>query len=321
MRYFYMKSNTSDKITIAIPYYNSSPFLLRKCIDSCLNQTYGNLEILVMTDGSKFDISKIVADYNGKDDRVVFDVSRVNKGVSYRRNLAIKKASGDYIVFVDSDDYIEPDMIEMLYYKLKDNKCDIAICAMANVHQPVIDGVYDRRLFFSKPSYFNYIQYTNYVANKMFKLDIIRNNGIRFNEKVKLGEDALFCCDYLEKAEYIVCIDKQLYHYIPNTQSATVRYDANYVDYEKLVVSSITRLFTRYGLCNQELNTLREWQRGKILSCVGYYRDKKKKRVISTHEFRRKTKEVCSFDSYPTLPIRDKIKIKTIATPLISLIS
>ena len=310
----------SDKITIAIPYYNSSPFLLRKCIDSCICQTYKNLEIIVMTDGSKFDISNIVSDYDKKDDRVIFDVSSVNKGVSYRRNLAIKRASGDYIVFVDSDDYIEPDMIQVLYDNICHKECDIAICAIAGVYCQVDGGLYDSRVFFSQPSLFNYLQYTNYVTNKMFKLDIIRSNKIKFNEKVKLGEDALFCCDYFEHVKYISCVDRQLYHYIPNTQSATAGYDADYVNYEKLVVSSIVQLFTKYGLCRKELKILAEWQRNKILSCIGYYRDKKKKRIISAHEFRQRVKEVGDFGAYKELSLLERLKIRIATLRIVSLV-
>lgn len=310
----------NSKITIAIPYYNSSPFLLRKCIDSCLNQTYKNLEILVMTDGSRFDISKIVDDYRKKDDRVIFNISEENKGVSYRRNLAINLASGDYIQFVDADDYIESDMVEILYKSIISNKCDVAVCAVANMHFPVSNGVFDSKFFFSQPSLFNYIQYTNFVTNKLFNLRIIRDNRISFDNKVKLGEDALFCCDYYSHSKYIVCVDKQLYHYIPNTQSATVGYNASYVDYERQVIASITELFTKYGLCEKEANFLHMWQREKMLSCFGYYRDRKKKRVITTREFRQKVKEIRLLDSYNNLSILDKVKIRIITSPGLSLV-
>ena len=268
-----------------------------------------------MTDGSKFDISNIINDYKKRDSRVVFDVSNKNKGVSHRRNLAIDAASGKYIQFVDADDYIEPDMVERMYDGMHHGKCDISVCAVADMHFPVANGVCDSRVLFSRPSLFNYIQYTNFVTNKLFKLSIIRDNKIRFQEKVKLGEDALFCCDYFKNVKYITCIDKELYHYIPNPESATVRYDANYVDYERLVVESITELFTEYGLCNKEQDVLRKWQREKILCCIGYYRERKKKGVVTDHEFRKKVKRIRLFDSYNSLNLTDKLKMAIAVVP------
>ena len=309
----------SKKVTIAIPYYNSSPFLLRRCIDSCLGQSYKNIEVIVLTDGSPYDISRLVDDYS-KDSRMTFYLSSENKGVSYRRNHAIDLSSGDYIQFVDADDFIEPDMVETMLNHMSCDGSDIAICAMANNSSSVDNGIFDIRVFCSQPSVFNYIQYTNYVTNKIFKVSILRDNKLRFNEGVKLGEDALFCMNYMKHVKYITCIDKPLYHYIPNSQSATLRYDDKYVEYEGLVVKAISALFTTYPLCGQERRSLEAWSKDKILGCLGYYRDRKKKRAISTREFRDQSKRIRNLEAYKELSLPTRLKIMLITAPVVSMI-
>lgn len=309
----------NKKVTIAIPYYNSSPFLLRRCINSCLNQSYENIEVIVLTDGSPYDISKLVGDYS-RDECVIFHLSDENRGVSYRRNLAIDLSSGDYIQFVDADDFIEPNMVETMLNHMSSDNSDLVICAMADNRFSVDNGIFDTKTVCSQPSVFNYIQYTNYVTNKIFKVSIIKDNKLCFDEGVKLGEDALFCVSYIKHAKYITCIDKPLYHYIPNAQSATLRYDDRYVEYESLVIGAISSLFTSYPLCKQEQCSLESWNKDKILGCLGYYRDRKKKRIISTKEFRVQSKKIKELGMYRGLSLPVRLKIRLITAPIISLI-
>lgn len=116
-----------DLISIIVPVYNVEEYL-EKCIDSILNQTYKNLEIILIDDGSSDNSANICDQYEKKDSRVKV-IHKKNSGMSDARNTGMKIANGEYIGFVDSDDYIKQDMIENLYNLLKKNKADISICA------------------------------------------------------------------------------------------------------------------------------------------------------------------------------------------------
>ena len=113
-------------ISIIVPVYNVEPYL-RKCLDSILDQTYRDLEILIIDDGSTDGSGAICDEYAGKDDRIkVFHTE--NKGLSAARNLGLDNASGDWIGFVDSDDWIEPDMYEVLLRKAEETGADVVEC-------------------------------------------------------------------------------------------------------------------------------------------------------------------------------------------------
>ncbi len=133
-------SQCPDKITVVIPVYNIDQFL-PECLDSVINQSYTNLEILVVNDGSTDDSLRICNEYASKDDRIQV-ISQENGGLSAARNTAIKAATGKYITFVDSDDYIHPDMIRVLYTKLVKNNADMSVCQFTPVDEnsAVIEG-------------------------------------------------------------------------------------------------------------------------------------------------------------------------------------
>lgn len=266
MRHSYMK----NKVTIAIPYYNSSVYLLRKCLNSCINQSYGNIEILVMIDGTPRDISNVVKEYSSKPN-IKFLISKKNLGVSAERNIAIKKASGQYLVFIDSDDYVDTDMLEKMVNRIENDKSDLAICGIANTSYECENGLIDKRVFFSFPSRFCHIQYTNFVANKMFKMDIIKKHSILFDEKIKLGEDALFCQEYYKHVGAISCLHSSLYHYVRQNTSSTKKYDPNYYKYEKEVIGAIENNFEYDKLNDQEKQYAQHWHYRKVYMTYNHY--------------------------------------------------
>ena len=312
-----MKNN---KVTVVIPYYNSAPFLLRKCIDSCLRQTYNNIEVLVLTDGCKYSIDTLINDYIDNS-KVRFIVSDENRGVSYRRNQGINMASGQYIMFVDSDDFIEPQTVDVMLSGIVGNNCDVAVCGRVDKYEPVMDGMFDTKVFSSMPSMFNQIQYTNYVTNKLFKIDIIRNNNIRFDENVKLGEDALFCSEYYKHAKYILTLSDGLYHYVYNGQSAMNRFDNKYLSYEQKVIKSIWNNFHRFCINPNEENTIKKWYVERVFACVGYYRVQQKKKVITKKEFRSYVKKIFEFEYLKeNLSVMQIVKLKIFASPIANLI-
>ena len=187
----------NKNITIIIPLYNKEKYIY-KCLNSILLQSYGFYEVLIIDDGSTDNSCKICEEFYSKYKRFKY-FSKENGGVSSARNLGIEKAKYDYIVFIDADDYIEEDYLK----SLTEYECDL-----------VVEGFKkDENGFFSEFHIFNeecnknqMLKYLmrKEIANifsvpylKLFKLEYIKNNNIRFNEKISFGEDFDFVLKYL----------------------------------------------------------------------------------------------------------------------------
>lgn len=123
----------SKKISVIVPVYNVGEYL-RQCVDSILSQTYSNLEIIAVNDGSTDGSGAILDEYREKDIRLIA-IHQENQGVSAARNKGLDVATGDYIAFVDADDYIHPEMYEKLVKALEDNQADISFCTRKRVYQ------------------------------------------------------------------------------------------------------------------------------------------------------------------------------------------
>ena len=116
-----------EKVSIIIPVYNVEKYL-EKCLDSVVNQTFENIEILVVNDGTKDNSQNIIDEYKKKYPQKIKSFIKENGGLSDARNYGIKNATGEYITFIDSDDYIDKEMIEKLYSKIKECNADISVC-------------------------------------------------------------------------------------------------------------------------------------------------------------------------------------------------
>ncbi len=212
-------------ISIIVPVYNVEPYLER-CINSILGQTYANLEILLINDGST-DNSGVICDEYAKKDTRIKVVHKNNGGVSSARNLGLEVATGEYIGFIDSDDYIEPTMFEELYNKAKTENADMAICGFKQVHVNGITKVnnVDFTISWEKENiiknYFTQgvVKELMYApVNKLYKKTFIGN--LRFCEKYRMGEDILFLFQCIEKMNKIACVDGVFYNYVMRENSA-----------------------------------------------------------------------------------------------------
>jgi glycosyltransferase involved in cell wall biosynthesis len=216
-----VEADMKDKISIIIPVYNVEPYI-RKCLDSVVSQTYENLEIICIDDGSTDSSGKICDGYAEKDSRVkVFH--QKNCGLSYALNVGLKNFTGDYLGFVDSDDWIEPEMYGELHKALKNSGANISIASyfketdeesipMANrerISEKVIDTK-NMLLYPLKRDY--YIGFCGYVWNKLYLASIA--NGLSFDNDIKYCMDVLFYMTMVLKNKCMgVYIDKPLYHY------------------------------------------------------------------------------------------------------------
>lgn len=214
-----------DKIiSVIIPVYNVEKYLNR-CIDSVVNQTYTNLEIILIDDGSS-DSSGKIADEWGKRDKRIKVIHKKNEGVSVARNYGVELARGKYIGFVDSDDYIEKNMFEILYKNILYTNSNISMCNYYIVNQDYtynhkhnINGnllIIENQQDFFKLLNRNY--YRGFVWNKIFEREIVRN--IKFDEKIHMCEDLLWVSRIAtESIKY--CFDNRcLYYYVKREDSA-----------------------------------------------------------------------------------------------------
>lgn len=213
-------------VSIIVPVYNCEKSL-QKCAESILSQTLKNLELILVDDGSP-DSSPAKADAIAEGDGRVVVIHKENGGPSSARNCGIDNARGEYIQFVDSDDYIDPDMTESLYNAIIKNGTDLAACGFIKVRAEDEERVVFPELDFVKRDEMtekipNFVRsfFPNSPCNKLYKKSLINH---RFIEGISLAEDLLFNLEYLKNTEAISVLGSCPYHYImDNTASLTGR--------------------------------------------------------------------------------------------------
>lgn len=213
------------KVSVIIPVYNVEKYL-RECVDSVINQTYKNLEIILVDDGSPDNCGKICDEYAEIDSRVKV-IHKQNGGASSARNSGIEIASGEYIGFVDGDDVIESDMYEFLLNLLVDCGADIARCGMAresNGKRDVWGDDNSTVIVRNNQEGICDVGEANGIlpvspCNKLYKAEVV--NSLRFDDRFVYAEDTLFNYYAACKSEKTVICDKIKYHYIANPDSAS----------------------------------------------------------------------------------------------------
>ena len=267
-------------VSIILPVYNAQNHLAR-CVGSICAQTYQNIEIIILNDGSKDQSLPVCEEFRQKDPRILL-VDKANSGVSDTRNLGLKLASGKYVEFVDSDDYLDPDFTERLVAAAEENEADFVIApykmvipAGASKPEQVLDkiqdelgvmsvarppevreygflpaGVYDKDTFalrlMDKPASYFY----SVLWNKLYRRDILTGNDIQFVSEMRWAEDLVFNLRYIQYAERFVAIDKPGYYYVQNPQSIChTQVNAATVVQNKLQVFRYYKdLYTRLGM-------------------------------------------------------------------------
>ncbi len=200
-------------ISVIVPVYNVEKYL-QKCVDSIINQTYQNLEIILVDDGSTDNSGKICDEYLKKDKRIKV-IHKRNGGLSDARNWAIDVAEGEYIEFVDSDDYIEQDMIEFLYNNIEQYNADISICSYYMIDEKECINQSTNELYvYSRLEILQEVlldeKIRSYAWNKLFKKSLF--DDIRFPVG-KIFEDVITIGKLFEKSEKVVLNDVAKYYY------------------------------------------------------------------------------------------------------------
>ena len=212
----------TEKITVIVPVYNVENYL-EKCLDSLIDQTYKNLEIIVINDGSTDNSGEICQEYAQKDNRIVY-IEKENGGQAEARNIGLDRMTGSYVTFVDSDDWVEVDYVETLYKKITEYQADIAVGNYYSFNET--EGMYYFHIFgdsYHEKVYDNVSIFENLyesqemksfalisVWGKLYKADLVKH--LRFDIG-KLGEDGYLNQKIYLLAEKTIYLNKGLYAY------------------------------------------------------------------------------------------------------------
>lgn len=210
------------KISLIVPCYNIRKYLPR-CIESILAQTYKNLEIILISDGSTDGTDEVIREYAKKDSRII-PIFKQNSGVSDTRNRGLDIATGDYIGFVDGDDYIEPEMYETLLKNAIENNADISHCGYQMVFPSRVDYYYNtgKKVIQDNKKGIRDIIVGDYVEPspciKIYRKNIV--NNLRMPINIKINEDVLFNFYAFVNSKKSAYEDLPFYHYILRKGSA-----------------------------------------------------------------------------------------------------
>ncbi len=241
-----------NKVSIIIPAYNVERYI-SDCLDSVINQTYPNIEIILVNDGSRDGTALICEEYAKKDSRIIY-INQQNQGVSTARNNALELVTGEYVLFLDSDDWLEVNAIELLLLNMGDldilqfdmiryingnrvsKKFPTETSKLFN-KQEIISNVIFPEKFEKKNGYYGD---SRTVGGKLYKTEVIKN--IRFNSKLKFYEDGEFLIKALFPDIKFKAIDLKIYHYRINDGSCTQLYRKNIKEESEMVVQEISKL-------------------------------------------------------------------------------
>lgn len=215
-----------ELITIVVPIYNVEQYLER-CIKSIVSQTYENIEILLVNDGSPDNSQKIMEKWGKKDKRIKC-LYKENGGLSDARNYGIKRSKGKYICFIDSDDYIDKDYVKKLYYAIKENNAEISWCNIRTVNDNGKTGTINQ----NEEDLWSFEMAS--ACNRLFLKDLFIKNDISF-PKGLWYEDLATTPRLFFKAKKVVFVDSELYSYYYNSESITKTYCKRALDMKEVL--------------------------------------------------------------------------------------
>lgn len=253
-------------VSVIVPIYNQEKYL-EKSLLSLLNQNYSNLEIILVNDGSTDDSLPIIKKYEERDSRIKI-IDKENGGVSSARNAGLEIAKGDYIGFVDPDDWVESEMYSSMLSLSLEEKAEVVMCNYlveknASKNEIILetkktklftneildylaaDMINMNTLNISSPSIMGS------VCRMLIKRDLIYNNNIRFDEAIPYMEDLVFAIEILLNTKRVGIDDNLHYHYNQIEGSASNKYLPNFLKNHKLVFNRIENLLIDYGYINR----------------------------------------------------------------------
>lgn len=248
-------------VSIIVPVYNAAPHLAA-CLESIRRQKYPKIEIIVVNDGSD-DASMYILNMYAKVDKRIIAVDKENRGVSATRNLGIGLAKGEYLQFVDSDDYLDENATRLLVEKQQETKADMVISHYCHVNGGKItvhgflarNDTMDKKQFalglMDEPASFYY----GVMWNKLYRADLIQKNDIICNENLGWSEDFLFNLEYIRYARRFASLRTPVYYYVYN-ENSIIHTKLDPVD----IVKSKTKLFGYYKKLYEDLGLYEQFK-------------------------------------------------------------
>ena len=234
-----------DKVSIIVPVFNTEKYL-KECIESIINQTYQNIEIVMIDDGSS-DNSSIICDQYAKKDSRIIVVHKQNEGVSVSRNLGLKIATGKYIMFVDIDDYIDRNFVAKMISNIKSD--EMVICGYNYIYKNKIKNVSSAKILKINKNILNVIFKYSFIGgfctNKLYFKDIIDVYNIKFDSRFKFCEDLYFNLQYLLHIKSVTILNAALYEYRMRKSSATWKLDTSIINNLQSCVNHIDYFLTK----------------------------------------------------------------------------
>lgn len=213
---------STPKVSVIIPAYNAES-TIEKCVESVIKQDYKNIECIIINDGST-DMTDMLCQSLCKNNTYIKYIKTANYGVSHARNTGIDVATGDYIVFLDSDDYLLDESISSRVRKMSNDSLVLCgYCEDSLDKSFVLDEnrfIDDIPVFLVDLFYMKRYGYQGFSVTKIFSSQIIRDNNIRFDEEISYNEDRLFVFEYTLKCSHIYYVSKALYCYVQTAGSA-----------------------------------------------------------------------------------------------------
>lgn len=231
----------SIKVSVVLPTYNVEKYL-RECVESIINQTLKNIEIIIVNDGSTDKSGEIAKELQSIDNRIII-INQPNKGLSEARNAGLRIAKGEYIAFIDSDDWVEKEMFFNMYNYANANNCDVVQCNYTirsdESYKNIKSTIPTNRLL-NREDINTHIKeqliegkLSTYAWDKIYKVSFLKENNLYF-EDIKRFEDWYFIMDVTSKMKRFLILSDNFYNYRVNEGSLSRRY---YDNYEDLVIN------------------------------------------------------------------------------------
>jgi glycosyltransferase involved in cell wall biosynthesis len=264
-------------VSVIVPVFNVEKYL-EECINSLLQQTLKEIEIIIINDGSTDASEEIIDKYRKKDHRIVY-INSNHEGVSSSRNKGLRAAKGEFIGFVDADDYVDTKMFEILYKNMKHFECELIICNAkmidANLEYRPRLNLNNKVLDISKnkiTELLNFLdfKYDNANWNKLYLNSIIQKENILFNEKMNIWEDILFNLIYLQYINKAVVLKDCLYVYRINPTSIMTNHEIRLGEQYSLLFKTFSSFCKENKMDEQLLVFESECVKGSIPTLVRF---------------------------------------------------
>lgn len=273
-------------ISIIVPVYNAEKYICR-CVESILKQSYCDFELILVDDGSMDSSLELCTLFAQKDSRIRV-IHQKNQGVSSARNCGISIARGDYIAFVDIDDYIHKDMLKKMLFQIQNTDAEIAVCDSVAVlsddemELETIHTLEDNRILEKNlvhPSIL--VELAGAVWRCLYSADLIRKNNIIFPLGLKISEDRIFNLYAMGYAERIVYLKDVLYYRTLNEESAVHRYHSNYMEIvEKGRLETINAIKSAW---NDEKEIQAAYKKQYVEACIQAIENEKHKNASNSY--------------------------------------